>query len=69
MIDNLRGKQLANGEYIREPDIALVVGHERGKLETASYGQDRMQLTLRKALIDAISYESVKLKEIKWFTR
>ena len=32
VIDNLRGKQLANGEYIREPDIGLIMGHERDKL-------------------------------------
>tara|TARA_R110000787_G_scaffold65861_6_gene148092 strand:+ start:7675 stop:9351 length:1677 start_codon:yes stop_codon:yes gene_type:complete len=66
VIDNLRGKQLANGEYIREPDIGLVVGHERDKLETASYGQDRMQLSLRKAVIEAIGYKDIVFSEIYW---
>jgi len=59
VIDNLRGKQFPNGDFIREPDIALVVGHDREKLETASYGKDRMQLTLRKAVIESINYEKV----------
>lgn len=66
VVDNLRGKQLANGEYIREPDIALVVGHERVKLETASYGKDRMQLSLRKAVIEALAYPDVPLTLLKW---
>lgn len=29
VIDNLRGKTMRNGEYIREQDIALVVVHEK----------------------------------------
>ncbi|MCP5347357.1 MAG: site-specific integrase [Gammaproteobacteria bacterium] len=68
VIDNLRGKQLQNGEFIREQDIALVVGHERDKKETASYGVDRTQLALRKAVIDAIDYETVKFENINWKT-
>jgi integrase len=66
VIDNLRGKQLKSGEFIRELDIALVVGHERDKRETASYGIDRSQLQLRKAIIEAIHYEDVEFDEIKW---
>ncbi|MAT94092.1 MAG: hypothetical protein CME59_16040 [Halioglobus sp.] len=66
VIDNLRGKQLQNGEFIRELDIALVVGHERDKRETASYGIDRSQLSLRKAIIEAIHYEDVEFEEIRW---
>ncbi|MEH6575649.1 MAG: DUF6538 domain-containing protein [Amphritea sp.] len=65
-IDNLRGKQLANGEYIREPDIGLVMGHDREKLETANYGTDRSQLELRKAVIEALSYPNVPFEDIKW---
>lgn len=63
-IDNLRGKQLDNGQFIREQDIGLVMGHEKGKLETANYGADRSQLQLRKAIIDAIQYESLSIKNI-----
>ena len=66
VIDNLRGKQLANGEYIREPDIALVVGHEKNRLETASYGIDRSQLELRKAVIEAIDYPGIQFGGITW---
>ena len=65
-IDNLRGKKLANGEYIREPDIGLVMGHEKDKLETARYGTDRSQLELRKAVIEAIDYPEVAFGEISW---
>ena len=65
-IDNLRGKKLANGEYIREPDIGLVMGHDKEKLETASYGVDRSQLELRKAVIEAIEYSSVAFGDISW---
>ena len=65
VIDNLRGKQLKNGEFIREPDIALVVGHEKDRLETASYGQDRMQLALRKAVIEEIRYD-LNTDSIRW---
>jgi len=61
-IDNLRGKQFENGEYIREQDIGLVMGHEKGKLETANYGADRSQLKLRKAVIETISYTRISLK-------
>jgi integrase len=60
-IDNLRGKQLSNGQFIREQDIGLVMGHEKGKLETASYGMDRSQLELRQAVIEAIRYDSLSL--------
>jgi len=56
-IDNLRGKKLDGGQFIREQDIGLVMGHEKGKLETASYGMDRSQLELRKAVIKAIQYQ------------
>ncbi|RLA51126.1 MAG: hypothetical protein DRR42_11150 [Gammaproteobacteria bacterium] len=66
VIDNLRGQKLANGEYIREPDIALVVGHEKNKLETAQYGIDRSQLELRKAVIEAITYSNISIKNISW---
>ncbi|MBL4711635.1 MAG: hypothetical protein JKX75_03905 [Gammaproteobacteria bacterium] len=66
VIDNLRGKKLANGEYIREPDIGLVMGHDRAKLETAAYGVDRSQLELRKAVIEAIEYPDVGFGEIGW---
>lgn len=45
------------------------VSHERINLETASYGKDRMQLSLRKALINAITYEAVKFDEIHWRAR
>jgi len=55
-IDNLRGGKLANGQFIREQDIGLVMGHEKGKLETANYGMDRSQLELRQAVIEAIQY-------------
>jgi integrase len=60
-IDNLRGKQLSNGQFIREQDIGLVMGHEKGKLETASYSMDRSQLELRQAVIEAILYDSLSL--------
>ena len=60
-IDNLRGKQLDNGQFIREQDIGLVMGHEKDKLETANYGADRSQLELRKAVIEAIQYKSLGL--------
>ena len=60
-IDNLRGKQLDNGQFIREQDIGLVMGHEKGKLETANYGADRSQLQLRQALIEAIRYDYLPL--------
>jgi integrase len=66
VIDNLRGSRLANGEYIRELDIALVMGHDREKLETASYGTDRTQLALRQAVIEAIAYPDVPFGEISW---
>ncbi|MEZ5529742.1 MAG: site-specific integrase [Porticoccaceae bacterium] len=66
VIDNLRGKQFPNGDFIREPDIALVVGHERNKLETASYGIDRSQLELRKAVVEAIKYNNVPFATISW---
>jgi len=65
-IDNLRGRKMANGEYIREPDIGLVVGHEKGKLETANYGADRSQLDLRQAVIEAIDYNGVGFDKIRW---
>lgn len=65
-IDNLRGKKLANGEYIREQDIGLVMGHEKDKRETASYGANRSQLELRKATIEAIHYKSVDCANIDW---
>ena len=65
-IDNLRGKKMANGEYIREPDIGLIMGHDKSKLETAAYGVDRSQLELRKAVVEAINYEDVEFEEIKW---
>ncbi len=65
VIDNLRGKQLQNGEYIREQDIALVVGHEKNRLETANYGQDHAQLELRKAVIEAIGYDDVSFDMIR----
>lgn len=57
-IDNLRGKKLDGGQFIREQDIGLVMGHEKGKLETASYGMDRSQLELRQAVIEAIQYQA-----------
>ena len=57
VIDNLRGKKMANGEFIREQDIALVVGHEKNKRETANYGADRMQLELRQSVIDCIDFK------------
>ncbi len=60
-IDNLRGKQLNNGQFIREQDIGLAMGHEKGKLETANYGADRSQLQLRKAVIEAIKYKRLGL--------
>jgi integrase len=60
-IDNLRGKKLDNGQFIREQDIGLVMGHEKGKLETANYGADRSQLELRKAVIEAIQYEGIAI--------
>jgi len=66
VIDNLRGKKLANGEYIREPDIGLVMGHDREKLETARYGTDRSQLELRKAVIEAIDYPDVMFSRVSW---
>jgi len=55
-IDNIRGKVFEDGGFIREQDIALVMGHEKGKKETAKYGADRSQLELRKAVIEAIRY-------------
>lgn len=64
VIDNLRGKKMANGEYIREQDIALVVGHEKEKLETANYGANRTQLELRRDIVEAIHYEGVGFGEI-----
>lgn len=57
VIDNLRGKKMANGEFIREQDIALVVGHEKNKRETANYGADRMQLELRQSVIECIDFK------------
>ncbi|MEE8043631.1 MAG: site-specific integrase [Thermodesulfobacteriota bacterium] len=65
-IDNLRGKKLANGEYIREADVGLVMGHDKNKLETAAYGLDRSQLELRKAVIEAIDYPEVAFEDISW---
>ncbi len=68
VIDNLRGGKLNSGEFIREEDIALVVGHTKNKThaQTAEYGQDRSQLELRKAVIEAIGYEGVNVGEINW---
>ena len=66
VIDNLRGKKMANGEYIREDDIALVVGHEKGKLETANYGTDRMQLELRRDVVEAINYDGIAFEKINY---
>lgn len=64
VIDNLRGKKMANGEYIREQDIALVVGHDKEKLETANYGSNRTQLELRRDIVEAIGYEGVGFEGI-----
>ena len=47
---------MVNGEYIREDDIGLVVGHEKGKLEPANYGSDSIQLELRRDVVEAIEY-------------
>ena len=66
VIDNLRGKQMSNGEFIREPDIGLIVGHEKGNLETANYGQNRFQLELRKAIIDKVEYTDIGFDKIIW---
>jgi len=40
------------------------VSHERINLETASYGKDRMQLSLRKAVIETIAYSHVDFQNI-----
>ena len=66
VIDNLRGKKMSNGEYIREQDIALVVGHDKEKLETANYGANRTQLELRRDIVEAIRYEDVGFEGIKF---
>jgi len=65
-IDNIRGKKFEGGQFIRELDIALVMGHEKNKKETAKYGKDRSQLELRKAVIDALDYTTVDFSKLKW---
>lgn len=64
VIDSLRGGRLGTGEFIREEDIALVVGHEKGKNQTADYGQDRSQLELRRAVVEAIEYKGVNFENL-----
>lgn len=66
VVDNLRGKKLSSGEYIRESDVGLVVGHVRGKLETAFYGVDRTQLLLRKDILERLEYPGVDFDAISW---
>jgi site-specific recombinase XerD len=67
VIDNLRdNKKLPNGEYIMENHIGLVMGHTGQKLETAKYGANRNQLSLRKDVIEAIKYPSLDTNNIRW---
>ncbi len=66
VIDNLRGKEMANGEFIHDQYIGLIAGHSLGNLETVDYGIDHSQLKLRKAIIDTIHYKDVDFDQIKW---
>lgn len=66
VVDNLRGKKLPSGEYIRESDVGLVVGHVSGKLETAFYGIDRTQLLLRRDVLERLDYPGVDFDAISW---
>jgi hypothetical protein len=42
------------------------MGHDKNKLETASYGTDRSQLELRKAVVEAIDYPIATFGAISW---